>query len=182
MALTAAPSASIFWALAGFLSLLVIQRVAELALSARNTRALLARGAQEHGRAHYPLLVAVHTVFPLALAAEVVWLGARPWAWWPLWLALWISAQALRVAAIRSLGERWSTRILVIPDARLVRSGPYRWLHHPNYVAVVVELIAAPLLFGAWRTALAITVFNALALRVRIAAEERALRRDELAV
>ena len=93
-----------------------------------------------------------------------------------MWLGLWLSAQALRVAAIRALGERWSVRIWVIPGAPLVRSGPYRYLRHPNYLAVVVELLAASLLFGAWRTALGLSALNLVALRWRIRAEEAALR------
>ena len=117
----------------------------------------------------------MHVLFLCSLVAEVSWLGARPGPVWPFWLALWLAAQTLRYSAVGALGPRWSTRILVLPDAPLVRSGPYRWLRHPNYVAVVVELLAAPLVFGAWRTALGVSLLNALALRIRIAAEERAL-------
>lgn len=162
-------------ALFAFLGVVVGQRVVELLHSARNSRALLARGAREWGAGHYPLLVLVHTIFPLALAAEVVLLGARPGAGWPLWLALWLAAQLLRYAAVRELGNRWSTRILVLPGAPLIASGPYRFLRHPNYVAVVTELIAGSLMFGAWRTAVLVTLLNAVALRIRISAEQRAL-------
>lgn len=158
-----------------FLSVVVAQRVVELRLSARNSHALLARGAQEWGAGHYSLLVLVHTIFPLALAAEVVLLGARPGAGWPLWLALWLAAQTLRYAAVRELGSRWSTRILVLPGAPLIQSGPYRFLRHPNYIAVVTELVAGSLMFGAWRTALLATLLNAVALRIRISTEQRAL-------
>jgi methyltransferase len=161
--------------LAGFLVLVVLQRVAELLLSARNARRLRARGGREHGRGHFPLLVLVHTAFPLALAAEVLLGGVRPGPLGPLWAALWVAAQALRYAAIRALGERWNVRIWVVPGAPLVRRGPYRWMPHPNYLAVVIELLSAPLIFGAWRTALGISLLNLLALRVRIHAEERAL-------
>lgn len=162
-------------ALSAFLGAVVGQRVVELLHSARNSRALLARGAREWGAGHYPLLVVVHTIFPLGLAAEVVLLGARPGAGWPFWLALWLAAQALRYAAVRELGNRWSTRILVLPGAPLIATGPYRFLRHPNYVAVVTELIAGSLMFGAWRTALLVTLLNAVALRIRISAEQRAL-------
>ncbi len=172
----APPSPGLSWALAGFLLMVVAQRAAELALSARHARRVRARGAREHGRGHFPLLVLVHVLFPSSLAAEVLWLGARPGPLWPLWAALWLGAQALRYAAIRALGERWNVRIWVVPGAPLVKRGPYRFLRHPNYVAVGVELLAAPLLFGAWRTALAISTLNGLALGVRIRAEERALR------
>ncbi len=162
-------------ALFAFLGVVVGQRVVELLHSARNSRALLARGAREWGAGHYPLLVLVHTIFPLGLAAEVVLLGARPGAGWPLWLVLWLVAQLLRYAAVRELGNRWSTRILVLPGAPLIASGPYRFLRHPNYVAVVTELIAGSLMFGAWRTAVLVTLLNAVALRIRISAEQRAL-------
>lgn len=162
-----------------FLAALAIQRVSELALSARGAKRLLARGAREHGRGHFPLLVLVHVLFPLALVAEFAWLGARPWASWPLWLALLLGAQVLRFWSMRTLGERWNVRILVLPGEPPIERGPYRFVRHPNYVAVVVELLAAPLLFGAWRTALAIGVLNALALRIRIRAEEAAMRNAE---
>lgn len=160
-----------------FLGVVIAQRVVELRLSARNSRALLARGAQEWGAGHYPLLVLVHTIFPLALAAEVMLLGTRPGAAWPLWLAVWLAAQVLRYVAVRELGSRWSTRILVLPGAPLIKRGPYRFLRHPNYVAVVTELIAGTLMFGAWRTALVVTLLNAIALRIRISTEQRALGR-----
>ena len=128
---------------------------------------------------HFPLLVALHTLYPLALIAEVVVLGARPGPAWPLWLGLWVAAQVLRVVAIRTLGDRWNVRIWVVPGEPRVRRGLYRWLPHPNYLAVVVELLSGPLLFGAWRTALLISALNALALRVRIRAEEAALAEAE---
>jgi len=162
-------------ALAAFLVFLLAQRTVELSLSARHARRLLARGAREHGRGHLPLLVLLHTLFPLALVAEVLGLHARPGTLWPLWMGLWLAAQGLRWAALRALGERWSIRVLVLPGAPLVRHGPYRWLRHPNYLAVAAELLAAPLMFGAWRTALVVSAANLLALRVRIRCEEEAL-------
>lgn len=162
-------------ALGAFAALLVAQRLAELVISARHERALRRRGAREHGRGHFPLLVLLHVLFPLALAVEVAFLGARPGPLLPLWLALWLGAQALRYAAIRALGVHWSVRILVVPGMERVRRGPYRWLAHPNYLAVAIEFVAAPLLFGAWRTAVAFGLANFVLLGVRIRAEERAL-------
>ena len=100
---------------------------------------------------------------------------ARPGPAWLVWLALFAAAQALRYAAIAALGERWSVRVLALPAAPLVRRGPYRWLRHPNYVAVIVELAAAPMIFGAWRTALAASAVNLAALALRVRVEERAL-------
>jgi len=164
--------------LAVFLLVVIAQRVAELVFSARNTRRLLAGGAREYGARHFPLLVLVHVLFPVGLAFEVLVLGSRPGEWWPAWLALWGCAQALRYAAVRALGERWSVRILVLRGAPLVRSGPYALLPHPNYLAVVLELLAAPLIFGAWRTALLVSLLNLFALRIRIRAEEKALGID----
>ncbi len=162
-------------ALVGFLVFFAAQRAFELALSAHSARRLLARGGQERGRGHFPMLVVLHTLFPLALAAEVLALGARPDWLAPLWVMLWGAAQVLRWAAMRALGERWNTRVIVVPGEPLVRRGPYRWLRHPNYLAVVVEFLAAPLMFGAWGTAFAFSAANLMALRVRIRCEERAL-------
>jgi methyltransferase len=166
----------IVWPLALFLAVLAAQRAGELVHSARNTRRLVARGAREHGAGHFPLIVLVHVLFPLCLVAEVLILGARPGPLWALWLGLWIAAQVLRYAAVRALGERWSVRILALPGEPLVRRGPYRYLRHPNYLAVVVELLAAPLMFGAWRTAIAIGALDLVAIGIRIRAEDAALR------
>lgn len=162
--------------LALFLVVLVVQRILELRVSAGNTVRIRELGGVEHGRGHFPLLVVLHTLFPLLLIAEVTLGGARPGAAWPLWLGVWLVAQGLRYVAMRTLGDFWNVRIWVVPGEAPVRSGIYRFVRHPNYVAVVMELAAAPLMFGAWRTAVIITVLNALALSVRIRAEERALR------
>ena len=163
-------------ALALFVVVLAAQRIGELIHSARNVKRLVQRGARQAGARHFPLLVAVHVLFPTLLVAEVLALGARPGSYWPMWLGTWLAAQALRYAAVGALGERWSVGIWVVPGETLVRRGPYRFLPHPNYLAVVLELLAAPMLFGAWRTAIAIGALNLLALAIRIRAEERALR------
>lgn len=162
-------------ALAAYLAALAAQRLSELAISARSARALKAKGAFERGAAHWPLLVALHLAWPVALALEVALLGARPPRAWPVALAALVVAQALRSASMRALGERWCARILVVPGVPPVRRGIYRALRHPNYLGVAIELAAAPLLFGAWRTALAATLLNALALAIRIPEERRAL-------
>ena len=161
--------------LVAFLAVVAAQRVVELILSARNSRRLLARGARESCSPHLPYLVALHGAFPLALTADVVLGGARPGALAPLWLGVWLAAQALRYASIRALGERWSMRVLVLPGVPLVRSGPYRWLRHPNYLAVAIELVAGPLMFGAWRMALAFSLAHLLVQVPRMRCEERAL-------
>ncbi|MGH1524706.1 isoprenylcysteine carboxyl methyltransferase family protein [Leifsonia sp. L25] len=153
------------------------ERIAELVVSARNARWSFARGGVEYGRAHFPPMVALHTGLLLACLAEV-WLLDRPfvpWLGWPM-LVLVLASQALRWWCIATLGPRWNTRVIVVPGLPLVDRGPYRWLPHPNYVAVVVEGFALPLVHTAWITALAFTVLNAaLLLGFRIPCENRAL-------
>ncbi len=161
--------------LVAYLAVLAAERFGELALSRRNVRRLLARGGREVGARHFPLFIVLHTLFPVALVLEVA-RGARPGALWPLWLAVWLGAQGLRGASMAALGERWNARIVVLPGEPAVRSGIYRWLAHPNYLAVALEFVAAPLMFGAWRTALGCSLLNLAAMAVRIPAEERALR------
>jgi len=161
-------------AVTAFLVLLVGERLFELKLAARNLLTLKARGAVEFGTAHYPLIVALHSLFPVALVAEV-FAGARPPHFWPWLIAPILIAELLRAASIGALGRRWHVRIWVIPGEEPVRSGIYRWMRHPNYLAVVIELAAFPMLFGAWRTAVAATVINAALMAIRIREEERAL-------
>ncbi|MEO7016819.1 MAG: isoprenylcysteine carboxyl methyltransferase family protein [Leifsonia sp.] len=154
-----------------------VERIAELVVSTRNARWSFARGGVEFGRRHFPPMVALHTGLLLACLAEV-WFGGRPffpWLGWPM-LVLVLSSQALRWWCIRVLGPRWNTRVIIVEDLPLVARGPYRWLKHPNYVAVVVEGFALPLVHSAWITALTFTVLNAvLLLAVRIPVENRAL-------
>jgi len=154
------------------------ERVAELVVSARHARWSAARGGVESGRGHFPAMVALHTGLLVACVAEVL-LADRPflpWFGWPA-LALVLGSQALRWWCIATLGPRWNTRVIVVPGLPLVRRGPYRLLSHPNYLAVVVEGVALPLVHSAWVTALVFTVLDAvLLLGFRIPAEERALR------
>lgn len=160
----------------GFLGLLAAERLVELVLSKRNAARAFARGGVETGRGHYRVMVVLHSLFLVACAAEVGGLGrAFPGAWGYCALGVALGAQALRYWAIASLGERWNTRIIVVPGLSPVTRGPYRYLRHPNYVAVVLELAAVPLVHGAWVTALVFSLGNALLLRVRIRAEEEAL-------
>ena len=160
-----------------------LERIAELVVSSRNARWSFARGGVEYGRRHFPPMVALHTGLLLACLAEV-WLLGRPflpWLGWPM-LALVVASQALRWWCIATLGQRWNTRVIVVPGLPLVARGPYRWLHHPNYVAVVVEGFALPLVHTAWITAIAFTVLNAvLLLGFRIPCENRALAGSEAA-
>ena len=153
------------------LAFVTLQRLGELWLSNRNTRALLARGGREADPGHYPLIVAVH----------VLWLAAL---WWlapgrlinAFWLALFIALQLARLWTVASLGDRWTTRIIVLPDAPLVQRGPYKWVSHPNYLIVTLEIAALPLAFGLWAVAFVFTILNAAVLAIRIRAENRALR------
>lgn len=153
------------------LALVTLQRLAELILAGRNTKALLARGAYEVAPGHYPLIVAVHTLWLAALW----WLApGRPVSW--LLIALFLVLQAGRLWVLATLGPRWTTRIIVLPGAPLVSGGPYRFISHPNYVIVAAEIAVLPLAFGLWEVALLFSLLNAAALAVRIRAEEKALR------
>jgi methyltransferase len=158
-------------------SLITAQRLAELRLAQRNRHWALAAGAQEFGAGHYPLFFVLHTGWLMGWVAEAWQRRGRLSRVWRVWLALFVAAQGLRYWCITSLGRYWNTRILVIPGSKLVQRGPYRWLKHPNYVAVALELLSVPLMFGAWLTALLALGLNvALLLGIRIPAEEKALR------
>ncbi|GAA2455547.1 isoprenylcysteine carboxyl methyltransferase family protein [Streptomyces sp. NPDC051041] len=155
-----------------------LERVAELVVSRRNAAWSLARGGVESGRGHYPFMVALHTGL-LAGALVEVWVrrpDAAPVLAWTM-LALVAAAQALRWWCIATLGRQWNTRVIVVPGAPRVTGGPYRRLPHPNYVAVVVEGLALPLVHSAWITAAVFTVLNGFLLATRIRAEDAALAR-----
>lgn len=158
--------------------LIIIQRFFELRLAERNRAWALARGAQEYGQEHYPLFFVLHPGWMIGWVVEAVLRGARLNTLWGLWAALFLAAQGLRYWAIVSLGRYWNTRILIVPGARPVRTGPYRFLPHPNYLAVALELAAVPMIFGAWLTAAVAGILNAaLLLGLRIPAEEAALQK-----
>ena len=157
------------------LAVLAVQRLSELLISRQHEAVLRARGAVEFGREQFPGFVALHVLLPLGIVAEVLFLGARPGDEWPWLLLLLVVAALLRAAAIRALGERWHVRVWVIPGERPFTHGIYRFLRHPNYYAVIVECMALPLLFGAWRTAIAASVLDLVLLTMRIRAEEHAL-------
>jgi methyltransferase len=152
------------------------ERIAELVVSRRHERRLAARGAREAGGGHYPVMVALHTALLVAAPAEVLLLDRPflPWLGWPA-LALVAATMALRWWVIATLGERWTTRVWVLPGAPLVAAGPYRWLRHPNYLAVAAEVAALPLVHTAWWTAAAFGLGNLALLAHRIRVEDRAL-------
>jgi methyltransferase len=157
-------------------ALVAVERVAELVVSQRNAAWSLRHGGVETGRGHYGVMVVLHAGL-LAGAVAEVWIR-RPDVV-PLlaatMLAVVVLAQALRWWCIGTLGRQWNTRVIVVPGLPLVRRGPYRWLRHPNYVAVVAEGLALPLVHSAWITATVFTVLNAVLLTVRIRVENAAL-------
>ncbi|QDB80480.1 hypothetical protein FHE66_07665 [Georgenia sp. 311] len=158
------------------IGLVALERFAELVVAQRNARWAFARGGRETGAGHYPVMVVLHTGLLVGCLVEV-WAADPPFLpalGWPM-LALALGAQVLRWWCIATLGPRWNTRVIVVPDLPLVARGPYRWLRHPNYVAVVVEGFALPLVHSAWVTALVFTVANAFLLSVRIRTENVAL-------
>lgn len=157
---------------AGLLLLATLQRLAELAIASRNTRALLAEGAYEVGRGHYPVIVFLHSAWLVALWTLLV-LGYTGFHLWPA--VGYLAVQGLRLWTLVSLGRYWTTRVIVVPDAPLVRKGPYRFISHPNYLVVVLEIALLPLALGSWPLALGFSIVNAIALAWRIRTEEAAL-------
>jgi methyltransferase len=152
-----------------------VERVAELIVSQSNLSWSHARGGVEFGARHYPAMVLLHIGLLGGCLAEAAFRPFLPALGWPM-LAIVLAAQGLRWWCIATLGRRWNTRVIIVPGLAPVTSGPYRLLSHPNYVAVVAEGIALPLVHGAWVTALVFTVANAALLAVRIRVENAALR------
>jgi methyltransferase len=153
-----------------------LERLVELLVTKRNTRWAFAHGGKEFGHAHYPIMVAIHTALLFGCVVEP-WALHRPflgWLGWPM-LAVVALSQGLRWWCVTTLGRRWNTLVIVLPQAPLVRRGPYRWLHHPNYIAVVTEGLALPLVHTAWLTAAGFTLANAGLLMVRLHVENSAL-------
>ncbi len=160
------------------LGLLALQRAGELVISQRHAARALARGGVEFGRGHLAAMSALHTAFFFACATEVLAFD-RPFVpalGLPM-LGIALAAQALRLWTMHALGDAWNVRVIVIPGVPVATGGPYRWLRHPNYLAVIAEGVAIPLIHGAYLTALAFSLANAVLLRVRIRCEENALER-----
>ncbi|HEU4946183.1 MAG TPA: isoprenylcysteine carboxylmethyltransferase family protein [Kribbella sp.] len=167
--------ASVLWYVV-LVGLVGAERVAELVVSLRNAAWSFRQGGVEWGRGHYPFMVLLHTGLLVGCLVEVI-VADRPFIpvlGWTM-LAVVLLAQALRWWCIVVLGHRWNTRVIVVPGLPLVASGPYRWLRHPNYVAVVAEGFALPLVHDAWITAIVFTLLNLPLLAVRIRTEEAAL-------
>ena len=153
------------------LGLVCLQRLIELEVARRNTTRLLAQGAVEHGAEHYSWLVLFHAAWLAAICFRAIPDAPANWGWLTLFLALQIG----RLWVQFSLGRFWTTRVISQPGAPLIRSGPYRFLRHPNYVVVTAEIAVLPLVFGEWLIALVFSAVHALLLRERIRIEEEAL-------
>ncbi len=163
--------------LVGFVAAL---RVVELRLSNRNIKMLKARGAVEEGASVYPWLVGVHALFLLSCVAEV-WVADRPWIPWlgAAMSLVFVCGMALRYWAIRTLGELWSTRVVYVPEDPLVATGPFRWLHHPNYFGVALEILSLPLIHTAWVTAVVFSAAFGWVAHLRIRTENAMLASRE---
>lgn len=158
------------------LLLVAFQRLTELLISRRNVAELLEMGGVEYGRRHFPAMVALHTAFLICCPLEV-WLLDRPFIPWlaAVSIVLLVAAQLLRIWSIATLGVRWTVRVIVVPGLPLIDRGPYAWIRHPNYVAVVIEMLVIPLIHTAWLTATVFSLLGAALLVVRIRCEAAAL-------
>jgi len=165
------------WVYLAIVGAVALERLVELVISRRNAARAFDQGGKEFGQGHFGVMKALHTLFLVAAPAEVLLLDRPviPWLF-TLMVVLLCFTMGLRYWAIGTLGERWNTRVIVVPGLKAVSGGPYRFLRHPNYVAVVLELLALPLMHSAWITAAVFGVANLVLLKVRIDCEERALR------
>ena len=159
------------------LSIVILQRLVELFIAKRNEKWMKDQGAFEAGASHYPLMVGMHILFFIVFIIEVSFFDRQLSPIWQILLAIFLLAQLLRVWCLASLGKFWNTKIIVLPDADVVRRGPYKWIRHPNYAIVATEILVLPLLFGAFLTAVLFSILNIWMMSVRIPAEEKALKK-----
>jgi methyltransferase len=159
-----------------FILAIGVQRLVELVVARRNAKWSIAHEGKEFGRGHYPAMVSMHALLLVSCVVEVWVLGRPfvPWLGWPM-VAVVVLSTVVRWRCVAALGKHWNSRLIVIPGAPLVRHGLYRWVRHPNYVAVAAEVAALPLVHSAWLTAIVFSIANALVLNVRIRAENAAL-------
>jgi methyltransferase len=162
-----------FWI---FLIFILFQRISELYIARKNETHVRALGAIEHDSSGYRYIVLLHVLFFISLIAERYFLGTEVHSFYLFFLSVFVLAQLLRYWSIFSLGVFWNTRILILPGTERIRSGPYRYFSHPNYLAVCIELLIIPLIFSCYLTAICFTVLNALVLKRRISIEEHALK------
>ncbi|NLP51001.1 isoprenylcysteine carboxyl methyltransferase family protein [Bacillus sp. RO1] len=158
-----------------FFAFIVTQRVVELGIARRNEKWIKSMGAIEYGKDHYKYMIILHVAFLTSFLIEVTLLERTLSPLWPVILSFFILTQTLRVWSIKSLGKFWNTKVLILPDASIVKTGPYKFLRHPNYTILVLEILLIPLMFHAFYTAIVFTVLNAWMLSVRIPLEEQAL-------
>ena len=158
------------------LSIVIVQRLLELVIAKRNEKNMRAQGAYEVGASHYPLMILLHVSFFISLLVEVTTFNLTPSPLFLVFLILFLCVQGLRVWCLTSLGSFWNTKIIILPGANVVTKGPYKYLRHPNYLVVSMEIALLPLMFEAYFTAICFTILNAMMLSVRIPTEERALK------
>lgn len=160
------------------LILIILQRLTELILASRNEKWMKQRGGVEHGREHYPYIVALHVLFLVSFITEVLLFDKDLTTYWYVIAPIIVLTQVIRYWAVFSLGYFWNTRIIIIPNTDVVSKGPYRFLKHPNYLVVALEILCIPLLFNAFLTSILFTFTNVLLMKVRIPVEERALGKN----
>jgi len=158
-----------------FLSIIIIQRISELILSKRNKNYLISKGAIEYDKEGYKYIVLMHNLFFISVITEFVFLERQINEYWKILLIIFICTQLLRYWAIFTLGKRWTTKILVLPNTESIRSGLYKHLKHPNYIAVIIEIAIIPLLFSCYYTAIVFSILNLIVLKRRIRIEEEVL-------
>ena len=163
-----------FWL---FLLFVILQRLTELLIAKRNEKILKAQGAIEFDKNGYKAIAVMHVAFFISLISEKVFLQRTLNTYWFVFAVLFVGAQFLRYWAIKSLGVYWNTKILVLPNHQLINRGPYKYLRHPNYIAVIVEIAVIPLLFSCYITAIVVSVINLLLLNRRVRIEEMVLYR-----
>jgi methyltransferase len=160
-----------------FFCMLVLQRLIELRVAKKNEKWMKAQGAIEFGTRHYQLIVWMHGLFFISFIIEKLTFNRGVSPIWPYLLVFFLFVQLVRVWAILSLGKYWNTKILVLPNAEVVKKGPYRYIKHPNYFVVIMELAVVPLLFEAYVTAVLFSLLNIMILSIRIPEEENALKK-----
>ncbi|MBD8068157.1 isoprenylcysteine carboxyl methyltransferase family protein [Bacillus sp. PS06] len=158
-----------------FFSFLLVQRLVELYIAKKNEAWMKANGAYEVGEEHYKYIVGIHILFFLSYFIEVYQKGTQFSSWFPFLMTMFVLTQLIRIWIIKSLGRYWNTKIIILPNKEIITRGPYRFLRHPNYVVVVIELMLIPLIFNAYLTAILFSILNLIILSIRIPAEEEAL-------
>ena len=158
-----------------FITVVIVQRISELILAKKNERYLKSNGAIEYDKKGYKYIVLMHNLFFISVITEFVFLGRQLNEYWKVLLIIFICTQLLRYWAIFTLGKRWNTKILVLPNTEPIRSGVYKYLKHPNYIAVIIEIAVIPLLYSCYYTAVVFSILNLIVLKRRIRIEEEAL-------